>query len=243
MGLGRPRPSQVMEDYFGEAGSIAGTATAEQRGACMRRHRSAALAILNINEDLDAKEVVELKRKQFRQSSYLALKAYNNMRLQMTGKGITNVMVSRDNYEGLNNCMSWRSDHICSDQGSDMMVVRQFLRSSIGLCNVDADDDISHAIDNDFDLADKETKQWGMKRLLRIARNAVHGPWDERRRFHQLKDVIKEIKKFVDPLACPIWLDAVPNILGELNQHSRYSESDIETTLFHEVFNPVDGYL
>eukprot|EP00959_Pyramimonas_sp_CCMP1952_P189238 3958431-Pyramimonas_sp.AAC.1 len=120
------------------------------------------------------------------------------------------------------------------------MVIRQFLRSSFGLCNVDADDDLSRAIDNDFDLADKETKQGGLKRLLRIARNAVHGPWDERRRFHQLGDIIKEIKKYIDPLACPIWLDGVPSILGELNQQDRASEDGVEKTLFDEIFDADD---
>eukprot|EP00959_Pyramimonas_sp_CCMP1952_P395790 8292877-Pyramimonas_sp.AAC.1 len=96
-----------MEDYYGEDSSVAGAPTAEERETYMRRHRSAALAILNINEDLEAREVVELKRKQFRQTSYCALKAYNNMRLQMTGGGMQSAKVSKEDCENLSHCMSW----------------------------------------------------------------------------------------------------------------------------------------
>ncbi|CAK0873271.1 unnamed protein product [Prorocentrum cordatum] len=235
----------VMEDYFSEVGTGDGGApTEEEKERYRKRRRTAALALLNINADEGAEGVaIDPKRKMFRQTSYCALKAFNNMRLHVSGKGVSAVKVSKSDFENYTGCVQWRSDRICSDQGSDMMVIRQYLRSSTALCNVDADDDISHAINNDFDLANKETKQWGMTRLLRIARNAVHGPWDERRRFHQPKDVLREIRAYVDPATCPIWLEAVPSILSEMGKDERMSEDQIESTLFHEVFNDIDGYL
>ena len=100
--------------------------------------------------------------------------------------------------------------------------------------NLSRDDDIAHGIHNDFKLADKAVGMWSHRRIMRLARQAVHGPYDERKRYRQLVDCVKEVKSLVNPETFPIWSEACRNILEETGELHRATETGIEVSKWEE---------
>eukprot|EP00959_Pyramimonas_sp_CCMP1952_P117817 2463159-Pyramimonas_sp.AAC.1 len=58
-------------------------------------------------------------------------------------------------------------------------------------------------------MADKKCGLWAFRRLQRLAGNAIYDPFDDGRRFKELKNIAKEAKTFVDTLKCPISCEAL----------------------------------
>ena len=158
--------------------------------------------------------------------------AYHNQRKMCTGRGLEAVQVTEEQYAELKDPYSWRCDHLTSDQGPDMKCAKWFLQSGVARCNVDDEDDLAHGCHNDFNNCDKHCGSWAFRRLQRLARGAIYGPFDENRRYRELKDIVEEIKSYVDPSRCPVFTEALPRILQEQGQEARTFEADIEATVW-----------
>ncbi|CAK0853088.1 unnamed protein product, partial [Prorocentrum cordatum] len=196
-------------------------------------HIERARELLGIKCNSSELPRMEKVKRRYRLDSFMAGKALHNMRLVSVGEGLGAVKITLEQYHQMKDCYDWKCDHLCSDQGPDMKCLKWFLQSSEGLFNVDDDDDLAHGIDNDFNIADKKCGLWAFRRLQRLARNAIYGPFDEGRRFKELKDIAKEVKTFVSPLKCPIFCEALPAILEEMGEPARIMENGIE----EEVWN------
>eukprot|EP00959_Pyramimonas_sp_CCMP1952_P163557 3419541-Pyramimonas_sp.AAC.1 len=94
-----------MKDYECQGG---GAPPAEQqKEQCRKRHKAAARAPLNIGQDVEAEAVSIEKCKTFRQTACSVLTAYNNMRLQMTGQGLSAAIATKENFDGFKDCITW----------------------------------------------------------------------------------------------------------------------------------------
>ncbi|CAK0895706.1 unnamed protein product, partial [Prorocentrum cordatum] len=220
-------PPQVSSVYSGrQMDDSESTALAVQ--TYENTHIERARELLGIKCNSSELPRVEKVKRRCRLDSFMAGKALHNMRLVSVGEGLGAVQITLEQYHQMKDCYDWKCDHLCSDQGPDMKCLKWFLQSSEGLFNFDDDDDLAHGIDNDFNMAEKKCGLWAFRRFQRLARNAIYGPFDEGRRFKELKDIAKEVKTFVSPLKCPIFCEALPAILEEMGEPARIMENDIE---------------
>ena len=182
---------QVVPDYYGEQLFDAGGGLSTSLQQYRDRHQVRAMEYLGLQDTIEADSTLRKKQRRYRIAAYSALKAFDNMRLQLTGHGVEQIKITKKQFDDLDDPYSWDSDNIVADQGSDILSMRCFASSSSGLLNLQGDDDLAHGCDNDFCKADRDTGLWAFRRLQRLARSAIYGPFDSKKRLCELREALQ----------------------------------------------------
>jgi hypothetical protein len=108
----------------------------------------------------------------------------------------------------------WPSATCTMDQGPDGLCAMNWLWRECG-ANFDAVYDFSHLVSNSWKGGLNQSGMMAFHRLMVVAWNARHGPWEEGVRWGQATDVMRTHCELMDLQDCPLFTDLLPRILED----------------------------
>lgn len=219
--------SQVLPDFVGDVAMSDKSELPQVRDDFRQRAR----AFLKRSAG-DEGAIIEPKKKRHRVASMQWLLCLDNSLQTCTGKGI-------EYYKVRVPPEPWAQPYlsVAADQGSDGICAAgycQFGPNDARIC-LERLDDPSHSVHNDVQLAVSAVGLHSHQLLMGLARNTVHGPWDEGTRFVMTRGATAEYSALMGGSSCPLMEFLAPRILDERGESHRLSEKDIMAELWADL--------
>ncbi|CAK0889119.1 unnamed protein product [Prorocentrum cordatum] len=128
----------------------------------------------------------------------------------------------------------WPRLTVASDMGSDGLCCLSWLRSQ--QVNIFEAPDVNHGNWNDIRLALQQTGLWPFFLMQITAFNSFHGPWDESRFWHEVREAVSEYCSVsATAEGCPIFNYYLEAILRDMGCPERYKEKGIAEEIFGDL--------
>ena len=231
-----PPPPQVMKDYMGAAGEAKESGDKAAVASEKQTWRDRALQFLKkrgCSDDGTAKA-----RKRHRVTAFAWCLAVDNALRVGTGEGLARF---RRQSDGALSPLAWPRLSLAPDQGTDGLAALSYLMYDQGI-NVDYTPDTSHGMWRDVQLSIKRCGHWSLLLLLVPCFNIFHGPFEEDRFFHIVKEAVQEYFLVADPCSCPVFQHYLPYILQDRGEEERITESGIEAVLWEDQVCLTSGH-
>lgn len=170
-------------------------------------------------------------RKRHRTKSFEWLLAVHNALATSVGRGLDAFHIPVDTKTS---AWSWPALSIAADQGPDGMRAMNACQFGPLRVNVDRVDDPSHGCHNDIVASIRSCGLYPHSLLMSVARNSIHGPFNEGRRFIETAEAVAEYTKLTNPHSCPIFQVLLPSMLEDLNWVEKAMEPDILEQVWNE---------
>ena len=128
----------------------------------------------------------------------------------------------------------WRHLSVASDQGPDAVAAIAWAQRSAKL-SLDVCWDLSHLASNSWKEGMRKAGLMLPQRLMTMAWNARHGPWQEGTRWGQASDAVAQHVELLSATTCPLFQDLLPHILDERGEGHRRTEPGIEEVVWQEL--------
>jgi hypothetical protein len=224
---------QALKDYRGIAQEHAAFGDQQALLADRATWRARALQLLQKRGAAEVGEGAEAegkrKRARYRTKAYEWLLALDNALRISVGEGLVRYRMP-DPAAGVDP-LKWPRLSLAPDQGTDGMAAVHYLMYSKGI-NIDMTPDTSHGMWRDVQLSIKRAGHWSLLLLVTACFNIFHGPFEEDRFWHTVKDAVAEYFLVADPHSCPIFQYYLPLILDDRDEAERLTEEGIENAMW-----------
>lgn len=220
-----------MRDHRGAAAEAKEAGDQAQVQAAQQAWRERALQFLKKRGALEDQEGTAKPRKRYRTTAFEWCLAIDNALRVGTGRGLAFFKKPTD---GALSPFAWPRLSMAPDQGTDGLAALNYLMYDQSL-NIDLTPDTSHGMWRDVQLAIKRTGHWSSLLLLVSTFNVFHGPYEEDRFYHVVKEAVQEYFLVADPSTCPIFQHYMPYILQDRGEEERIAEEGIEAALWEDL--------
>ena len=149
------------------------------------------------------------------------------------GKISLSQLVVAKNPDARGPALQWKSGSLCCDQGTDDVCASFWLRGP-GRANLDFIWDWSHLGANALEGATGDAGLKPLAKLMDMAYNAKFGPWDEGRRFSEVRDVLTHHLETMTHEDCVLWAHHLPKMLRDRGELGRLMEPNISAICWEE---------